>query len=419
LIGGHDGHKADTDMKKRITTQTVKALKAPPRGNHVVWDDQVTGFGARITATGAVAYVLRYVVNGQERRMTLGKHPDLSASAARDIAIGLRGEITSGHDPLGARRAGRAAPTVQQLSERYLTDHVASHNKPSTEVTFRRLVDNHIVPKLGKKRVADVTSDDVAKLHHGLRATPRQANQTLAVLSKMFSLAELWRMRRAGEVNPCRGIRRYPERRRDRFLNDAELKKLGETLSTLEASKTILPSVATAVRLLALTGCRLGEVLGLRWDDVDLEAGLLVLRDAKAGGRTHVLGAPATALLIDLNREGPWVIASPKPEGPMSVWTMEGSWRRIREAAKLDDVRLHDLRHTVGTFAGQAGANAFLVRDALGHRTLAMTGRYVSRDDDPLRLLADRVSGRIAAAMAATSDEAKVVPIKSVKGTSR
>jgi integrase len=229
----------------------------------------------------------------------------------------------------------------------------------------------------------------------------------------MFNLAEIWGLRPT-HSNPCRGVRPFPERKRERFLNADELSRLGAALA--DETHPELPSVITAVRLLALTGCRVGEILALKWDHVDLKAGLLRLADAKAGPRNVTLGAPAISLLAELPKDrSSYVVWGSKPDMPLTIWTLEDAWKRIREAAKLTDARLHDLRHTVGTYAGQAGLNAFIVRDLLGHKTLAMTGRYVERDADPMRAAADSVSGRIAAAMAGEKG-AEVVPFSRAQG---
>ncbi len=278
---------------------------------------------------------------------------------------------------------------------------MAEHNKPSTEKEFRRLVEKRIKPALGDLKAVDVTRQDVIKLHLAMRSTPRQANHTVAVLSKLFNLAELWGVRPDGS-NPCRHVPRYAEVQRERFLSEDELSRLGAVLTAAEVESTERPGVIAAIRLLTLTGCRLGEILGLQWDDVDFEAGVLHIRDAKAGGRVHSIGAPALALLADLPRGGEWVVHGGAPEKPLPVSSLEKAWRRLRSDAKLEDARLHDLRHTVGTYAAQAGANAFLVRDKLGHETLAMTGRCVGRDADPLKVLSDQVESRIAAALGAS-----------------
>jgi integrase len=281
-----------------------------------------------------------------------------------------------------------------------LAEHVVIHNRPSTAKEFARLIDRHVRPELGKQKAHAVTRQDIVKLHHRLKDTPRQANHVLSVLSKMFSLAELWGLRPENS-NPCRRIKRYDEAKRERFLSEAELKRLGGVLNQAEANQTALLGVINGLRLLALTGCRLSEILRLEWDHVDFEAGVLALPGAKTGTRLHSVGAPALAILASIPRiEGsPRVLHGPISSEPLSTNTIEGAWRRIRKAAGLQDVRIHDLRHTVGTYAGQTGANAFLIRDKLGHRTLAMTGRYVSRDPDPLRSLSNQVENRIASAM--------------------
>lgn len=222
--------------------------------------------------------------------------------------------------------------------------------------------------------------------------------------------------------NPCRLIERYQETKRERFLSDAELVRLGEVLAQAEGAE--MPGVLAALRLLAATGCRLGEVLALRWDDVDLEASALHIRDPKnRTPRAHPIGAMVVALLSELPHTGPWVVHGRDTRKPLSEGTLEGAWLRLRDHAGLADVRMHDLRHTVGTVAGATGANAFLIRDALGHKTVAMTGRYVNRDADPLRELVGKVESRIMGALNAGggaaagkgADPDRVVPLQTAR----
>ena len=393
----------------KLTKRRVEGIK-PGTCDAFAWDDALAGFGVRVKPSGVRSYVIQYRNRpGRSRRVTIGRHGTLTPDEARQRAKKLLAAVADGGDPAGDRDTYRKTPTVAQLCDRYLAEHVADHNKPSTAKEFRRLVEKRIKPDLGTLKAVDATRQDVIKLHRAMRATPRQANQTLAVLSKMFSLAELWSVRPDGS-NPCRHVKRYPERKRERFLNENELARLGAVIAGAEDNAKELPGVIAAIRLLALTGCRLSEVLGLRWGDVDFDSGALHIRDAKAGGRIHTVGALSLGLLAGLPRAGYWVVHGRVPDKPLAVGTIEKAWARIRKQAGLDDARLHDLRHTVGTFAGQTGANAFLVRDKLGHKTLAMTGRYVSRDADPLRALSDKVEDRIGAAM--TSNAGEVVPIR-------
>lgn len=413
-------------MEAKITKKLVDQVQAGDK-DVLVFDTVLKGFVLKVTPKGTKTYLVIYRMGGRntpKTKVTIGRHGSpWTPDKARTEAEKLLASVRHGIDPAAEKKARAVrGKTVNDLADRYLTEHVDVKNKASTAVGFRRLVEMQIKPALGKLAVEKVTRADVAKLHHDMRETPRQANQTLAVMSKMFSLAEVWGLR-PDETNPCKKIERYRENKRERFLSESEIAKLGEVLATMESTE--LPAVLNAVRLLLLTGCRVGEALALRWSDVDLEAGALVIRDAKAGGRLHPIGAQTIAFLTELRNasSGPdgkpaagWVLRSSDPDQPLSQSTLGHAWDRIRAKAGLDDVRLHDLRHTVGTYAGQTGANAFLVRDKLGHKTLAMTGRYVNRDANPLRDLSDKVESRITAALNAKTEGAEgkgeVVPLR-------
>jgi integrase len=212
----------------------------------------------------------------------------------------------------------------------------------------------------------------------------------------MMNLAERWKLRAQG-TNPCRHLQRYPETKRTRYPKLDELQRIGAALAGIS------PELAGCIRFIALSGCRLSEGVGLMLEAVDFKTGEWTLADAKAGARTVVLGAPALALLsgLELAKGRAW---------PVTKHMVEKAWRRVRDQAEAPDLRIHDLRHGVGTYAGAAGLNAFIVRDLLGHRTMAMTGRYVSRHIDPLRLAADTVSGQIAAAL--EGKPAEVLPLR-------
>lgn len=215
--------------------------------------------------------------------------------------------------------------------------------------------------------------------------------------------------------NPCRHVKKFPETKRERFLYTDELAKLGAELRRLEAASLQPWPVIAAIRFLALTGLRLGEAIKLRWESIDTQRGcaFLAAGEAKAGARAHPLGSDALALLAALPRAErvPWVFPNRAGDGALSTGTMEKAWSAVRESCTLDGARLHDLRHTVGTVAGQGGANAFMVRDVLGHKTLAMTDRYVNRAPDPVRALSDRVASEISAAMAG-KPKAEIVPLR-------
>ncbi len=393
----------------KLTKKTINALK-PRDKEYVVWDSEIRGFGARVRPSGKISYVFKYRVGGGRtgtpRKPTIGVHGTITPAMARKIASDWAGEVAQGGDPGGQRKEGRKAPTVNALCERYLSEYAEVHKKPSSVKEDRRLIEKRIKPAMGKKKAAAVMRADVRRLHASLNSKPFEANRTLALLSKIMNEAEGWGLR-PQHSNPCVHVKRYTEAARRRRLSADELKRLGKSLDQAEREETEPRGVIAAIRLLAFTGCRLGEVLSARWKNVDFAQGMLKLEDAKAGPRDVALGAPALALLRSLDRNGEWVISGKATDAPLTGWALQSTWRRLCGKAEVTNARLHDLRHLYGTYAGGLGLNAFMIRDLLGHKTLAMTGLYVQRDTDPLRAAADAVSGRIAAAM--KGEQAEVV----------
>jgi len=296
--------------------------------------------------------------------------------------------------------------------ERFHAEHAQAKRKASTARLYRVLLDRIILPAFGKRKVADITRADVAKFHHENRAAPYQANLTLAILSKMFSLAELWGLRPDGS-NPCRHVEKFRERKRERMLSADELARLGEALARFDGS----PYAVAAVKLLVFTGARLGEVLGLRWEWIDFERGEARLPDSKSGAKTLHLPPPALALLADLPRlEGnPHVIVGHKTGAAMV--NLQTPWQAIRNAAGLDDVRLHDLRHAFASVAVSSGMGLPIIGKILGHTQAATTARYAHLASDPVKAAAAAVAGKIAAALnRGTTDTATgrtVLPMRS------
>jgi integrase len=411
----------------KLTKRFVESVK-PQATDQVIFDDKLPGFGLRVKASGVRSYLVQYRTRqGRSRRLTLGRHGKITADSARKLALDEFKKIRDGHDPAAERRAYINAPLVNDLLDQYIAEHVEKRNRSTTQDEIKRLIERHIRPELGRHKVAAVIRRDMAKLHRDLAATPRQANFVLAVCSKAFNLAEVWSMRPEGS-NPCTKIERYHENARERSLLADELARLGATLrraeneglpwnvNTKKATAKHLPKPANrrtlysrittaAIELLLFTGCRLSEVLNLRWVQVDFERGIITLRETKAGRpQVVVMNAPARQVLKQLSQSASgseWVLPSALDASrPLSKTAIENAWQRIRAAANLADVRLHDLRHTVGSHAGQSGANAFLVRDLLRHKDLSMTGRYVNRTEDPVRTLSEMVGEQIAAGLA-------------------
>ena len=396
----------------KLTIRSIDAIK-PGAREQFVWDGEMRGFGLRVLPTGIKSFVVQYRTGAsRQRRVVLGRYGVLSPEEARKEARQALALVSKGKDPAAERDKVREAGTIAKLCDRYLTEHAEPFKKASSVASDRQVIEANIKPHLGTTSVSAVTRADVLKLRHSLRETPIAANRTLALLSKMFNLAEAWGLRPDGS-NPCRHVERFQENERRRYYSPDELSQLGGALAKAELTATAHPGVIAALRLLALTGCRLSEVLQLRWEEVDFEARCLRLPDAKTGARSVPLGSAAIILLIELQgASDPYVIRGTRRGQPLPRSYMERAWRRIRDNAGLNDARIHDLRHTVATMAAASGLNAFAVRDLLGHKTLAMANRYVKRVTDPLQEAADGVAGRVAAMMKPDSKTAEFQPLR-------
>jgi integrase len=383
----------------RLTTRFI--VQFTSTGDGFLWDDLVPGFGVRCRA-GSKSYVLQYRVLGgrgsRQRRVTLGRVGSLSLDDARVLAQEYLRGVRYGHDPAGARQAMRLAPRVEDLAERYLREHADVKKKASSARMDHVNMRLHVLPVLGTVRVDTLTRADIARLHHGMRATPGAANRVLALLSKMCNLAEQWGLRDPG-TNPVKGIARYRERARERHLSPTELGRLGEVLRRAEIERTESPSVVALVRLLLLTGARRGEVLGLRWDRLDWQGGSVRLADSKTGPKTLYLSDAARAVLAQLPRvEGnPWCVPGRVHGRPLA--NPQKPWKRLRSAAGLEDVRLHDLRHTYAAVAARGGLSLPMIGALLGHVEPQTTQRYAHLVGHPVQAAAEQVGEAVKAAL--------------------
>ncbi len=386
----------------KITKRAVGEAAATGK-LHTLWDDTLKGFGLRITPGGVKSYVIVYRnAHRRQRWMTIGRAGVLTPDEARGQARQLLAAVHRGEDPAADRQERVKSIDMNAMLDKYVAEHVRIHNKNSSRIEVERILKNHIRPRVGRLKVSDVHRSDLMRLHHDMRNTPRTANYARAILSKAFNLAEQWGLRPEGS-NPCLHVPKYPEVKRERFLSSDEIARLGAVLAQAESASDEQLSVVQAVRLLILTGCRLSEILNLRWTDVDAAAGVLCLPDTKTGARVHSVGAPVLALLEEMaeSSESDWVVPHPGDhDQSLQKSTIEKAWRRMRVKAELQDVRLHDLRHTLGTHAASHGANAFLIRDKLGHADVRTTDRYVNRDNAPLRELSDRVEADLLSSLA-------------------
>lgn len=417
-------------MNAKITKRVVDAANAGGRDTFI-WDTETKGFGLKITRGGKKVYIFQYRWPGRRSpsRITIGNHGDpWTPDKARTQAERLRGDVKYGRDPATEKRRRideeRNAITIAELCDRYLEDGCAS-KKASTIATDRGRIERHIKPLLGRKKVRDLTSNDVRRflrdvaagksaakvktVKHGLaRVTGGQgaATRTVGLLGGICSFAVAEGLR---DDNPVRGVKRFPDRKGDRFLSEAELARLGEQLALAEAAGDN-PLAVAALRLLVFTGCRKSEVLTLKWRHVDFERCCLRLEDSKTGEKTIPLGAPALKLLEGLPRYQPdgYVFIGRKPG--RHLVGLPKFWERIRARAGLDDVRLHDLRHSFASVGAGAGMGLLIVGKLLGHRDPKTTSRYAHLADDPAKVAADRISGQIEAVMSSRASLSSVEP---------
>jgi integrase len=383
-----------------ITKRAVDAAKARKTDSYL-WDRELHGFGLKVTPAGSKVYLVQYQLGGRKgrtRRITIGRHGEVTPTLARVEAKRLLGEIAGGRDPAVERDKAKASKSLAVVLEQFIAEHVRPKLKAGTAREYERTAKLYIVPRLGRRPVGELTRQDIARLHHELASTPYQANRTLAFLSKFFNWAERHGLRPDGS-NPCRHVEKYREGRRERFLSQTELARLGDALREAESDTSATAWAIAAIRLLTFTGARLNEILTLKWEHVSEEHQSLLLPDSKTGRKAIHLNAPALALLQTIPRlEGnPYVICG-KKTGQHLV-NLEKPWRRIRKAANLDDVRLHDLRHSFASVAASGGQSLVVIGKMLGHSQPATTARYAHLADDPVKAASDAVGRHIAAAM--------------------
>jgi len=411
------GEQSSTQgVKMRLSKKTVESVEADPVRDRLFWDDDLPGFGLRATRTGSKSYVVQYRAPGsrQSRRLTIAKVGKVTPEQARQVAKSMLAEVVQGGDPAKARRTSREAPTMKELLDRFDREHIALRLKPKTAAPYRRLIESHIRPKFGSVPVEDVTRTDVAQWHHRMRSTPVEANRALMLLHKVFNMAELWGLREG--PNPARGVPKFKETARERYLSADEMYRLGRAITDLEADvkHPLSPYLALAFRLLLLTGMRRDEVLTLKWEYVDLDDGLIRLPDSKTGRKTIVLSTAAVDLLKRAPREAesPWVVTG-RRRGSDGSWhhvvSPSKAWERVRHLAStkeddlptvdVRDVTLHDCRHAFAATGAAAGLSLPAIGALLGHVDQASTQRYAHLSVDARRLAAERIGGEIAGAL--------------------
>ena len=392
-----------------LTIRTINAAK-PRDKDYFLWDEALPSFGLRIKPSGVKSFVIQYRNrhNGS-RRMTIGRYGVLSPERARQAAKKLLASVQEGADPASDRSAARTAPTVAELADQYMERHARPKKRARSAQSDASNLRLHALPALGKKVVTEVTRAEITDLHHSMRDTPGAANRVLALLSKMFNLAEKWGLRPDG-TNPCRHVDRYAESKMERFLSDAELARLGKTMAEAERTQTESASVISAIRLLIFTGARLGEILDLTWEQVDFQGNCLRLRESKSGPKLIYLNPPALEVLQALERREDSDFVIPGRLAGRKLAPPQRAWHRIRARAGLEGVRLHDLRHSFASVGAARGLSLPMLGALLGHTQSATTERYAHLSDDPVRQASRLIGEHIASVMKGGDGEVVALP---------
>jgi integrase len=418
----------------RLTKRLIDSLHPDPAGKErFVWDEgdsSVKGFGIRIMAGGTASYLVQYRNSfGQTRRLGIGRVGVLTPEEARTLAVSRLSEVQHGGDPSATRKALRCAISVADLIEVYLKDGPIEkpRKKPSSWATDRSNLTRHVLPLLGTKIAKTLTSQDISRFQSDVAAGKTAADvktkirgraivkggrgiasRTLAVLGAMLAFAE---RRALITKNPARGVEPFKGPKSERFLTSAEVARLADAINSLER-QGINRNATNAVRLLLLTGARKGEILQLRWEQIDVERRCLRLADSKTGPKIVPVGQAALDLLASIqgNQTFGWVFPG---TGVDSHYTgLQKIWVQLRDLAGLPAVRLHDLRHSYASFAVSDGASLLVVGKILGHAQSRTTEIYAHLADDPVRALAHRTANRIQTAMNAGSMRSNVIGLR-------
>ena len=396
----------------RLTDIAIRRLPLPGKKgtSKIHYDDDVKGFGARVTANGARSFVLNYVTrSGRERRYTIGDCGDWTTTDARNEAKRLRSLIDQGGDPLADIEAERSAPTVAALIARFREEHFP-RLRASTREDYEYMLQRHVIPHFGEHiKVADVTFANCDALHRKITKAGHKyrANRVLALCSKMFTLAIRWQMR---TDNPCKGVERNTEHSRLRYLSAAEMARLMKALAEFPDQDT-----ADIFRVLLLTGARRGEVLAMKWADLDITAGTWTkLAQAVKGNRTYeaLLSAPLRQLLSEIEqrragKRSEYVFPGNGESGHIS--SINRAWKQLKKSARITGLRVHDLRHSFASELVSGGASLPLIGSLLGHRSVQTTQRYAHLYPDAKREAIERVG---AAILNAGKPAAEPVPLR-------
>ncbi len=388
---------------QKLTEACVAALPADGR-DRIVFDAGAAGFGVRVTPAGLKIFLAQARMAGRVRRVTVGTWPEKSVKAAREEALDAVRAMHRGEDPRAncaarAREAEAEQTTVAKFAERWLAEYVRPKLKPRTVADYERLIEQRINPTFGRLPVNAVRKEDVLKFHAEMSSTPRRANYAVATFRALMSYAEDCGLR-PPMTNPARRIKMYRERSRERFLSEAEIGQAAEAITAAERDKKIGPHGAAGLRLALFTGARSGELTAAQWSHIDWDRKLIRLPDSKTNEpRTIHLSDAAIEVLKTLPRIGKFIVAG--AGGDEAYKNLSRAWIITREYAGLQDVRLHDLRHSYASLAAARGVSLQMIGKLLGHRVPATTQRYAHLARDAVAAVNDQLGAAMAEAIAA------------------
>lgn len=423
---------SEKPKRVKLSNRLIESL-APQSTRYIVWDEARKGFGLRVEVSGLKSFILRYRAagggrNAPSREMVIGRFGTWNADEARKEAGKFLNEVDVGQDPAADRARKRTELTITQLCELYLKEGTAN-KKASTLAIDKGRIERHIVPLLGKRLVSEIDSRDIRRFMQDVAKGKTKADiktkfrgraiveggkgtatRTVGLLGGIFSFAIEEKMR---TDNPVRGVKRFADKKGERFLSGSELASLGEAIRQVEAQGANQFAIAI-IRLLTFTGARKSEITKLKWQEVDFERSCLRLQDSKSGAKVVPLGPAALTILSEFTMASGSPFVFPAEAGGFAFQGTEKVWAKIKIAAGFTDLRIHDLRHSFASVGILAGNNLTIIGKLLGHADVKTTARYAHLADDPVKQAANRISNSIAAAMEG-NPRAEIVELKGEK----
>ena len=374
----------------KLTNKKIDQL-IPDTKSYIVWDNEIRGFGVRVSLNSKKTFILKYRVgqgrSARVRKPVIGTYGVMKVDEARKIARKWLLEASEGNDP---KEVDKTSILLKDFCNVYLQQHANIKKKLSSVIEDKRLMRLHIIPNFGNICLKEITRSMITKHHQSMYQTPHGANRFLSLMSKMMNLAERWEYRPLNS-NPCRHIERYKEEGRQIYLSMEQIEKIGHVIKQMEQTESIF--VLSAIKLLLFTGRRTGEILTLKWDYIDFENSKMNLPDTKTGAKSFFFSPTVKQILLNLpNKEG-FVFKSVLKD--KRVTTVRHIWKKICKLAKIENVRVHDLRHTYASLAVQNGYSLPIISKMLGHADIKTTQRYAHLHDDPVNQAVEKIDQQL------------------------